>query len=112
MSRIIYFDEADEAVAHRQCARNADALKSDEGEFKHPHHSRRNIMLIVELKKPKLGTAQTALIIILSLRSPHRRSKSTLIQLHEEYHETEWQGISCLHNVVPSNRTPTLSSIS
>ena len=24
-------NKADEAVAHRQCARNADALKSDEG---------------------------------------------------------------------------------
>lgn len=25
-------DKADKAAAHRQCARNADALKSDEGE--------------------------------------------------------------------------------
>lgn len=112
MSNYLYLDEADEAVAHRQCARNADALKSDEGEFEPPHPATRNDMLTVELKKPRLGTAQTALITILFLRRPHRRSKSTLIQLHGEYHETEWQGTSCLHNVVPSNRTPTLSSIS
>ncbi len=31
-SRACVVDKADKAVAHRQCARNADALKSDEGE--------------------------------------------------------------------------------
>jgi hypothetical protein len=112
VSNYSYLDEADKAVAHRQCARNADALKSDEGEFEPPHPAMRNDMLIFELKKLKPGTAQTALLTILFLRPLHRRSKSTSIQLREEYHETEWQGISCLHNVVLSNRTPTLSSIS
>lgn len=27
----VVFDEADKAVAHRQCARNAEALKSEDG---------------------------------------------------------------------------------
>jgi hypothetical protein len=57
VSNYLYLHEADKAIAHRQCARNADALKSDEGEFEPPHPATWNTVLTVELKKPKLGTA-------------------------------------------------------
>jgi hypothetical protein len=54
VSNYLYLDEADKAVAHRQCARNADALKSDEGEFEPPHPATRNDVLIIELRSRSL----------------------------------------------------------
>jgi hypothetical protein len=41
---MLFTDKADQAIAHRQCARNVDALKSDEGEFPKLSRGKKRIM--------------------------------------------------------------------
>jgi hypothetical protein len=89
--------KADKAVAHRQCARSADALKSDEGKYS-LYHLNDELFVLIHSQKRTIGFVPNVSPTTWFPNLSQGSLKKFLTPLRDEYHETELQAIYCHHN--------------
>jgi histone acetyltransferase SAS3 len=101
--------KADEAIAHRQCARNANALKSDEGMSDNPLCKMLRL-LTVEIQKQSIGCVQN--VSQINFNRVQLRKNRHKISLPEGYQGTEFPGIFYRLSEARSSPIPIQFSIS